>query len=85
MDGFDERVALATEFRRYKPKMVIGLGGKTPLASPDHYQAVQIVDAAIFYSRLTKWDEHFPDYQSTPYPSSCISDCSSNPRSVAKT
>jgi LmbE family N-acetylglucosaminyl deacetylase len=59
MDGFEERVALATEFRRYKPQMVIGLGGKTPLASPDHYQAVQIVDAAIFYSRLTKWDEHF--------------------------
>lgn len=59
MDGFEERVALATEFRRYKPQLVIGLGGKTPLASPDHYQAVQIVDAAIFYSRLTKWDEHF--------------------------
>lgn len=59
MDGFEERVALATEFRRYKPKMVIGLGGKTPLASPDHYQAVQILDAAVFYSRLTKWDEHF--------------------------
>ncbi|XZE22134.1 PIG-L family deacetylase [Pirellulaceae bacterium SH449] len=59
MDGFEERVALATEFRRYKPKMVIGLGGKTPLASPDHFQAVQITDAAVFYSRLTKWDEHF--------------------------
>lgn len=59
MDGFDERVLLAREFRRYRPRMVIGFGSKTPLASPDHYQAMQITDAAIFYSRLTKWDEHF--------------------------
>lgn len=59
MDGFDERVALAKEFRRYRPKIVIGFGAKTPLASPDHYQAMQITDAAVFYSRLTKWDEHF--------------------------
>ena len=58
-DGFDERVMLATEFRRYRPKMVIGFGRKTPMASPDHYQALMITDAAIFYSRLTKWDEHF--------------------------
>ncbi|MFK8115638.1 MAG: hypothetical protein AB8B91_25815 [Rubripirellula sp.] len=29
------------------------------MASPDHWQAMQITDAAIFYSRLTKWDEHF--------------------------
>jgi LmbE family N-acetylglucosaminyl deacetylase len=29
------------------------------LASPDHWQAMQITDAAVFYSRLTKWDEHF--------------------------
>lgn len=59
MDGFEERVGLATEFRRYRPKMVIGIGAKTPMHSPDHYQAMQITDAAIFYSRLTKWDEHF--------------------------
>jgi N-acetylglucosamine malate deacetylase 1 len=59
MDGFDERVALAKEFRKYRPKMVIGFGNKTPMASPDHYQAMQITDAAIFYSRLTKWDDHF--------------------------
>ena len=52
-------MALATEFRRYRPKLVIGLGEKTPLASPDHWQAMQITDAAVFYSRLTKWDEHF--------------------------
>ena len=58
-DGFDERVLLATEFRRYRPKLVIGFGKKTPMASPDHYQAMMITDAAIFYSRLTKWDEYF--------------------------
>ena len=37
----------------------MGLAAKTPLASPDHYQAVQITDAAVFYSRLSKWDEQF--------------------------
>jgi len=58
-DGFDARVALAKEFRRYRPRVVVGFGQKTPLASPDHWQAMQITDAAIFYSRLTKWDETF--------------------------
>ena len=38
---------------------MIGFGDKTPLASPDHWQAVQITDAAIFYARLTRWEEHF--------------------------
>ncbi len=56
-DSFEARVALAKEFRRYRPRLVIGLGGKTPLASPDHWQAMQITDAAVFYSRLSKWDE----------------------------
>jgi bacillithiol biosynthesis deacetylase BshB1 len=58
-DSFEARVLLAKEFRRYRPQLVIGFGAKTPLASPDHWQAMQITDAAIFYSRLTKWDEHF--------------------------
>ena len=58
-DGFDERVALAKVFRRYRPRMVMGIADKTPMASPDHWQAMQITDAAIFYSRLTKWDELF--------------------------
>jgi LmbE family N-acetylglucosaminyl deacetylase len=58
-DDFESRVALAKVFRRYKPKVVLGFGGKTVMASPDHYQAMQITDAAVFYSRLTKWDEHF--------------------------
>jgi N-acetylglucosamine malate deacetylase 1 len=58
-DSFESRVLLAKEFRKYRPKIVIGFGDKTPLASPDHWQAMQITDAAVFYSRLTKWDEHF--------------------------
>lgn len=58
-DSFEARVMLAKEFRRYRPQLVLGFGGKTPLASPDHWQAMQITDAGIFYSRLTKWDEHF--------------------------
>lgn len=58
-DSFEVRVALAKEFRKYRPRIILGFGGKTPLASPDHWQTVQITDAAVFYSRLTKWDDHF--------------------------
>ncbi len=58
-DGFEVRVALATIFRRWRPRLVLGLGDKTPLASPDHAQAVAITEAAVFYSRLTKWDDTF--------------------------
>ena len=58
-DCFEHRVELARQLRRWRPSLVIGFGDKTPLASPDHWQAMQITDAAIFYSRLTKWDEHF--------------------------
>ena len=38
-DSFEARVALAKEFRKYRPRLVIGLGAGTPLASPDHGQA----------------------------------------------
>lgn len=58
-DNFESRVALAKVFRRYRPRLVLGISGKTPMASPDHWQAMQITDAAVFYSRLTKWDEQF--------------------------
>ncbi len=58
-DNFESRVELAQVFRRYRPRIGLGLGGKTPTASPDHWQAMQITDAAVFYSRLTKWDEQF--------------------------
>jgi bacillithiol biosynthesis deacetylase BshB1 len=58
-DCFEARVELAKVFRRHRPRVVLGFGGKTVLASPDHWQAMQITDAAVFYSRLTKWEEHF--------------------------
>lgn len=58
-DNFENRVALAILFRKLRPRVVIGFGDKTPLASPDHHQAMMLTDAAIFYSRLCKWDEHF--------------------------
>lgn len=58
-DSIDTRIALARVFRRYRPKVVMGIADKTPMASPDHWQAMQITDAAVFYSRLTKWDEEF--------------------------
>ena len=58
-DTFEHRLELAKVFRRYRPKVVVGFGGKTVMASPDHYQAMLLTDAAVFYSRLTKWDEYF--------------------------
>lgn len=58
-DSFPARVALARRFRAYRPKIVMGLAGRTPMASPDHWQAMQITDAAVFYSRLSKWDDEF--------------------------
>lgn len=58
-DSHEARLVLAKVFRRYRPSIVLGLAAKTPLASPDHYQAVQITDAAVFYARLSKWDEQF--------------------------
>lgn len=58
-DSFEARVELAKVFRRFRPQLVLGIADKTPMASPDHWQAMQITDAAVFYSRLTKWDETF--------------------------
>ncbi len=60
-DSFEARVELAKIFRKYRPKIVMGIADKTPMASPDHWQAMQITDAAVFYSRLTKWDDQFDD------------------------
>lgn len=58
-DTFEARVELARVFRRYRPRLVLGIADRTPMASPDHWQAMQITDAAIFYSRLSKWDDAF--------------------------
>lgn len=59
MDNFEARVALGDIFREFRPELVITMGGKTVMASPDHHQAQLITEAAVFYSRLTKWEEHF--------------------------
>ncbi len=58
-DTFETRVELAKQFRRHRPKVVLSIGGETPLASPDHWQAKLISDAAVFYCKLTKWDDQF--------------------------
>ena len=50
-DSFEARVKLAKLFRQYRPRLVLGLGGKTPTASPDHYQASLIIEAAVFSMR----------------------------------
>jgi bacillithiol biosynthesis deacetylase BshB1 len=58
-DTYEARIKLASVLRRYRPRLVIGIFGKTPMASPDHWQASQITDAAVFYARLSKWDDEF--------------------------
>jgi bacillithiol biosynthesis deacetylase BshB1 len=66
MDTPEHRFALATQFRRLRPTVVIGMAGRTPAASPDHHQGHLLVEAARFYSQLTKWDEkfdHTPPYR----------------------
>lgn len=59
MDGPEARFAVATAIRRYRPRVVVGIAGRTVAASPDHYQAQLITEAARFYSQLTKWDDRF--------------------------
>ncbi|MGL6073420.1 MAG: PIG-L family deacetylase [Fimbriiglobus sp.] len=59
MDGPEARYRVATELRRYQPKIVIAAAGRTPGASPDHHQGGLITEASRFYSQLTKWDERF--------------------------
>jgi len=58
-DNAANRAALATEFRRWRPRVLIGNFGRTPAASPDHYQGQLLIEAARFWSQLTKWDERF--------------------------
>jgi len=47
MDGPLARYALATVLRRYQPKILVGMAGRTPAASPDHYQG-QLIDHLIY-------------------------------------
>jgi bacillithiol biosynthesis deacetylase BshB1 len=65
MDCPEHRFVLATAFRRLRPTIVIATAGRTPAASPDHHQAHLLIEAARFYSQLTKWDERFGD--TAPY------------------
>ena len=59
MDEPAARYALATAIRRYRPKILVSMAGRTPAASPDHYQGQLITEAARFYSQLTKWNDRF--------------------------
>jgi len=59
MDGPEARYAVATALRRFRPRILVGMAGRTPGASPDHYQAQLITEASRFYAQLTKWDERF--------------------------
>src|SRR5438105_12905564 len=56
MDCPEHRFVVATAFRRFRPTLVIVTAGRTPAASPDHHQAQLLVEAARFYSQLTKCD-----------------------------
>jgi bacillithiol biosynthesis deacetylase BshB1 len=59
MDGPAARYALATALRKYRPRVLVGMAGRTPAGSPDHYQAQLITEGARFYSQLTKWNDRF--------------------------
>jgi len=59
MDCPENRLALATALRRLRPTVLIGSAGRTPAASPDHWQGQLLIEAARFWSQLTKWDERF--------------------------
>ena len=58
-DSFEARIELAERFRYYKPKILLSNYGMTPHDSPDHYQAQLITEGALFYARLSKWEEFF--------------------------
>jgi len=59
MDGPASRYTLATAIRKYRPRILVGMAGRTVAASPDHYQAQLVTEASRFYSQLTKWDDRF--------------------------
>lgn len=59
MDGPEPRYAVASVLRKYRPRVLVGIAGRTVAASPDHYQAQLITEASRFYSQLTKWNDRF--------------------------
>jgi bacillithiol biosynthesis deacetylase BshB1 len=58
-DTAANRTVVATCLRRLRPTLILGTAGRTPAASPDHYQAQLLIEASRFWSQLTKWDERF--------------------------
>ena len=58
-DNFDARIEAARIIREKHPKIVFSVSGSTPMASPDHYQAKFIIEGAVFYARLSKWERYF--------------------------
>ena len=54
-DNFETRVALAKEFRRFRPSIVIGLGDKTPMASPDQRASVPVRRTPAFGRPQLRW------------------------------
>jgi len=59
MDHPENRFRIATALRRLRPRILVGMAGRTPAASPDHYQGQLLIEAARFYAQLTKWDDRF--------------------------
>jgi LmbE family N-acetylglucosaminyl deacetylase len=59
MDCPANRYVVATALRRYRPRILVTMAGRTPLASPDHWQGELLAESSLFYSRLTKWDDRF--------------------------
>lgn len=59
MDSPENRFTLATLLRKLQPEILLGTCGRTPAASPDHFQAQLLIEAARFYSQFTKWDDRF--------------------------
>ncbi len=59
MDGPEARFIVASALRKYRPRILVGIAGRTVAASPDHYQAQLITEATRFYSQLTKWNDRF--------------------------
>ncbi len=61
MDSPKARYKIATVIRRHRVKILVTMAGRTPGASPDHYQAQLISEASRFYAQLTKWNDRFDD------------------------
>lgn len=61
MDSPEARYVVASALRRHRPRILVGMAGRTPSASPDHYQAQLITEASRFYAQLTKWNDRFEE------------------------